>query len=204
MRRLEQERRIPVLPVYVDSPMANEALKFYSARIVRARRGHAADARRRSRRSRRRAFRPSRRRSSRRSSPPAGNRRSSSRRAAWRPAGACCTTWRPRSRTRATRCSSSATRPPAPAAVSSSTARARSGFTDSRSPVQRAHREDRLDVGARRSRRDPPLARHAARQAGASVSRARRAAPMDALKTLVQQRLGWDADTPQHLERLHL
>jgi len=33
MRRLEQERRIPVVPVYVDSPMANEALKFYSARI---------------------------------------------------------------------------------------------------------------------------------------------------------------------------
>jgi metallo-beta-lactamase family protein len=32
MRRLEQERRIPILPVYVDSPMANEALKFYSAR----------------------------------------------------------------------------------------------------------------------------------------------------------------------------
>jgi metallo-beta-lactamase family protein len=32
MRRLEQERRIPVLPVYVDSPMANEALKFYAAR----------------------------------------------------------------------------------------------------------------------------------------------------------------------------
>jgi metallo-beta-lactamase family protein len=33
MRRLEQKRRIPVLPVYVDSPMANEALKFYAARI---------------------------------------------------------------------------------------------------------------------------------------------------------------------------
>lgn len=32
MRRLEQENRIPVLPVFVDSPMANEALKFYSAR----------------------------------------------------------------------------------------------------------------------------------------------------------------------------
>jgi metallo-beta-lactamase family protein len=29
LRRLEQERRIPVLPVYVDSPMAVEALKFY-------------------------------------------------------------------------------------------------------------------------------------------------------------------------------
>ena len=33
MRRLERERRIPVLPVYVDSPMAIEALRFYSARV---------------------------------------------------------------------------------------------------------------------------------------------------------------------------
>jgi metallo-beta-lactamase family protein len=33
MRRLEQKRRIPTLPVYVDSPMANEALKFYGARV---------------------------------------------------------------------------------------------------------------------------------------------------------------------------
>jgi len=32
LRRLEQEQRIPVLPVFVDSPMANEALKFYMAR----------------------------------------------------------------------------------------------------------------------------------------------------------------------------
>jgi metallo-beta-lactamase family protein len=32
LRRLEQEQRIPVLPVYVDSPMANDALKFYAAR----------------------------------------------------------------------------------------------------------------------------------------------------------------------------
>jgi metallo-beta-lactamase family protein len=29
IRRLEQERRIPVLPVYVDSPMATEALRYY-------------------------------------------------------------------------------------------------------------------------------------------------------------------------------
>jgi metallo-beta-lactamase family protein len=29
-------------------------------------------------------------------------------------------------------------------------------------------------------------------------------APMDALKTLVRQRLGWDAHTPHHLERLPL
>jgi metallo-beta-lactamase family protein len=33
VRRLEREERIPVLPVYVDSPMATEALRFYSARV---------------------------------------------------------------------------------------------------------------------------------------------------------------------------
>jgi metallo-beta-lactamase family protein len=33
LRRLEQERRIPVLPVYVDSPMATEALRYYTARV---------------------------------------------------------------------------------------------------------------------------------------------------------------------------
>jgi metallo-beta-lactamase family protein len=33
VRRLELERKIPVLPVYVDSPMAAEGLKFYAARV---------------------------------------------------------------------------------------------------------------------------------------------------------------------------
>jgi metallo-beta-lactamase family protein len=33
VRRLEDERRIPVLPVYVDSPMAAEALRFYTSRV---------------------------------------------------------------------------------------------------------------------------------------------------------------------------
>lgn len=32
IRKLERERRIPVLPVYVDSPMAAEALRFYQSR----------------------------------------------------------------------------------------------------------------------------------------------------------------------------
>jgi metallo-beta-lactamase family protein len=32
--RLERERRIPVVPVYVDSPMAVDALKFYAARTA--------------------------------------------------------------------------------------------------------------------------------------------------------------------------
>ena len=34
MRRLEQTQRIPSLPVYVDSPMATEGLKYYSARVA--------------------------------------------------------------------------------------------------------------------------------------------------------------------------
>jgi metallo-beta-lactamase family protein len=33
IRKLERERRTPVMPVYVDSPMAAEALKFYAARV---------------------------------------------------------------------------------------------------------------------------------------------------------------------------
>ena len=34
LRRLEHEHRIPVMPVYVDSPMATEALKHYTTRIA--------------------------------------------------------------------------------------------------------------------------------------------------------------------------
>jgi metallo-beta-lactamase family protein len=34
VRRLERERRIPVLPVYVDSPMAVEALRFYTSHVA--------------------------------------------------------------------------------------------------------------------------------------------------------------------------
>ncbi len=33
IRQLEREQRIPVLPVYVDSPMAREALRFYTSRV---------------------------------------------------------------------------------------------------------------------------------------------------------------------------
>jgi metallo-beta-lactamase family protein len=33
IRRLESENRIPALAVHVDSPMANEALRFYTARV---------------------------------------------------------------------------------------------------------------------------------------------------------------------------
>jgi|RhiMetdeSRZDD1v2_1073273.scaffolds.fasta_scaffold362383_2 metallo-beta-lactamase family protein len=34
LKRLEDEQRIPILPVYVDSPMAIAALQFYSARLT--------------------------------------------------------------------------------------------------------------------------------------------------------------------------
>ena len=34
VRRLEQERKIPVTPVYVDSPMATEGLRYYEARVA--------------------------------------------------------------------------------------------------------------------------------------------------------------------------
>jgi metallo-beta-lactamase family protein len=34
VRRLERGQRIPVMPVYVDSPMATEALRFYTARVA--------------------------------------------------------------------------------------------------------------------------------------------------------------------------
>jgi metallo-beta-lactamase family protein len=34
VRRLENEGRIPALPVHVDSPMATEALRFYNARVA--------------------------------------------------------------------------------------------------------------------------------------------------------------------------
>ena len=33
LKRLEEEKRIPVLPVYIDSPMAISALQFYAARL---------------------------------------------------------------------------------------------------------------------------------------------------------------------------
>jgi metallo-beta-lactamase family protein len=34
LRRLELEKRIPVVPVYVDSPMASSALNYYTARVA--------------------------------------------------------------------------------------------------------------------------------------------------------------------------
>jgi metallo-beta-lactamase family protein len=49
LNRLEEERRIPILPVYVDSPMAAEALKYYEARTPeldpgqQRRNGHQAE-----------------------------------------------------------------------------------------------------------------------------------------------------------------
>ena len=42
IRQLEKRARIPALPVYVDSPMASEALRFYSQRVSELDRRDAA------------------------------------------------------------------------------------------------------------------------------------------------------------------
>jgi metallo-beta-lactamase family protein len=46
LRKLEQEHRIPVLPVFVDSPMAAAALQFYNARTQELDAAMAPEARR--------------------------------------------------------------------------------------------------------------------------------------------------------------
>ena len=117
LKRLEEEGRIPVLPVFVDSPMAIEALGALHRAAARARRGDAARAARRQGAARARGARGT----SETPAPAAGAqrasalcvlhralphdrvagrvegadqlrrcRRSSSRRAAWRPAAGCC------------------------------------------------------------------------------------------------------------------
>ena len=117
LKQLEDSSRVPVLPVYVDSPMAVEALEFYRRHARRARRRHAGRSAAKCRRFGTAAL-PARRRRrrSRAELPTSTVRRSSSRPAAWPPAAACCTTWPRRCPTRATRCCSSASRPQARAA----------------------------------------------------------------------------------------
>ena len=117
LKRLEEERRIPVLPVFVDSPMAIDALARYTERLreldpemqpeerddkaphgpaAHEKRGPPAPARAEGAAALRllhRALpRPSGQPPNRRSSPARRCRPSSSRRAAWRPAAASCTT----------------------------------------------------------------------------------------------------------------
>ena len=154
IKRLEDERRIPVLPVFVDSPMATEALGRYTERVreldpeisrksgTKKRRTGAlpvtnlvmsAASRRvgnvRSASSAPSASERSRRRRNPRISRRRRCRRSSSRRAAWRPVAACCITSRRRYRTHGTRCSWSGFRPPEHVGASWSMAHQRSRFT---------------------------------------------------------------------------
>jgi metallo-beta-lactamase family protein len=121
VRRLEAEHRIPVLPVYVDSPMATEALKYYSARVAEL------DPELRPTSGPVYAFATTRFQTI--ASPQQSKELTASRRPAivvsssGPPAGACCITSRPHCRTRETRCSSSATRRKVPEAGNSSMAR---------------------------------------------------------------------------------
>ena len=95
IKKLEDEGKIPKLPVFLDSPMALDALRYYASRAERARPRHPGGAPRFAGSSPLDSN-PCRRRSSRPSSCGRRFRRLSSRRAAWRPADGCCITCRPR------------------------------------------------------------------------------------------------------------
>ena len=121
-------------------------------------------------------------------------RRSSSRRAAWPPAAACCIIWRTRCRTRATRCSSPATRPRARAAVSSWTARSSRAST---ARTCRWRREiDAIDSMSAHADANEILRwlqrLHAA--AGADVPRARRARTDGRAQSAHRARAGLDRE----------
>ena len=133
VKRLEEEGRIPVVPVYVDSPMAHEALNFYSRRTDElddemSQRGRAV-----------RMFATKRftvTRSAQESKQITASKLPVDRHLverAWRPAAASCTTWPTACPTSATPCCSSASRPRARAAGSWSTAPPRSRSTAGRS-----------------------------------------------------------------------
>ena len=156
--RLERERRIPVLPVYVDSPMAADALKFYAARTAeldpdirptheervgvrhRALPDHGVAA----------AVEGADREPAQRGGD-LGERHGHRWPRAAPPRRRACPT-------RATRCSSPASRPKAPAAGSLIEGAADVKIHGQFVPVRRTDRKGELDVGARRSRRDSALA----------------------------------------------
>ena len=203
MRRLEQEHRIPTLPVYVDSPMANEALKFYSARTSEL------DEEMRPTEKKVSTFATTHFQTV--ASPQQSKELTASR----RPAVVISS-------------SGMATGGRVLHHLAATLPHQRNtvlfvGFqaegTRGRHLVDGA-REIRIhgqsiSVNARIAKIDS-MSAHAdrgeiLRWLGTLPTRPGRLylvhgepAPMDALKTLVHQRLGWDADTPQHLERFHL
>ena len=168
--KLEDERPAAELPIYVDSPMAVKGIEYYQARTRRARPGDRS------------AMRPqaaavhagqlgaaNRRRWS-----STTRRPSSSPRAAWPPAAASCTICLPACPTRATPCCSSG--------FQAAGTRGRQLVEGARHvkmfgqhvPVHAQNREDRRHVGARRCRRDHPVAAHVPARAEDDLSRARR------------------------------
>ncbi len=92
LKRLEEARRIPTVPVYVDSPMAVDALRHYANHSrdldpdVQSGRGQMGAF------TTRRFTAVASPQQSKEIQASVGIRASSCRRAAWPPAGACCTT----------------------------------------------------------------------------------------------------------------
>ena len=229
IKRLEEEKRIPVLPVFVDSPMATEALAPLHRARARARRGPAAGSDRREG-----AARPAAR-----GEPPERRRRRRGR----------------NDRSRLLRPSASARSPrpgieaadesKMPAIVISSSGMATGGrvlhhlkaaLPDPRNTVLsrrlpgRRHprpsarrtarrrsrstaRSSRCTRASRRStrcRRTPTRRRSCAgcggfkRPPAHDVPRPRRAAAMEALQATIKAELGWQTKMPQHEETVEL
>ena len=222
IQRLEEQHRIPVLPVYVDSPMAIEALKRYTERLHEldedmqperhdekaphgpAARGESPEARRREARQERQVAAFCDRalphdqlaRRNRSSSRPRSSRRSSSRRAAWRPADACCTISRPRCPIRATR---RLRRLPGRGHARPPADGRRADGQDSRSDDSRPrpHREGRLDVRACRFAGDPALARRLQAPPRMTFLVHGELEAMNALQATITAKLGWPTMMPQ-------
>ena len=217
LKRLETEKRIPVLPVFVDSPMAGGRARALHRARARARPRAAA---RRSATTRRRTTRPRRTRATcaaarragardvrllHRALPRHRHRRrveaahrvedarpSSSRRAAWRKGAACCTT----------------SRRALPDAQEHGALRRLPGGRHARAPARR-RREERQDPrrvdpgrGARssastRCRRTPTPTRSCAGSAASPRPRSRPSSstasplPQDALGARIKAELGW-------------
>ena len=201
VRRLEAEHRIPVLPVYVDSPMATEALRYYSARVAEL------DPELRPTSGQVYAFATTRFQTV--SSPQQSKELTASRRPAvvisssgMATGGRVLHHLRRRCPIRGTRCSSSAIRQRARAGDSSSTAHARSRI-HGRSIAVNAQRSPR----STRCRLTPIAARSSdgserwRRLPDACVSCTASPGRWTRSKALIHERLSWDAVIHPRMER---
>jgi metallo-beta-lactamase family protein len=200
LKRLEDEKRIPVLPVYVDSPMAIEGLRLH------VNRSDELDAGLQGSRRKLTAFATTHFESV--TSP----RQSADLVQSTRPAiivssSGMATGGRVLAhlaKTLARSAPHGAVRGlPGGGHEGPIADRRRQTGEDARAPDRRGgpDRENRRDVGARRSERNHPLARRLLQAAAPRVHRPWRADAQDALRAKIAATLGWEAHCPEYLER---